>query len=134
MAFEDHAGPVFPAIAGSAIQPRQVVGLPAPTAAPRTLVPVIATGVEPVGIVGEASVARGDAVRVYLEGNTVKAVAAASLGNGAKVGPNAATTSLFPITQASGVAHWQVGVALEAAAAGQLFSVYVNPQRISGTP
>lgn len=62
-------------------------------------------------------------------------VAAASLGIGAQVGPGIGTTGLVPVG-ASGVAvssaliKWRVGVALENAAAGQLFTVKIAPGEV----
>lgn len=65
-----------------------------------------------------------------------KAIAAASLGVGCFVGAGIGTTSLVPIA-ASGVASalgavqypkYVLGVALEAAAAGAIFTVAIRPQ------
>jgi hypothetical protein len=131
MAFELHSGPVFPGVAASPLGARQGVRLSASGPA-RGVIPVTATGAEFFGITGDATAAAGDAVRVYLEGNVVKAKAAASLGQNADVGVNSATDGFVPITGASGIAHQVVGKALEAAAAGQIFSLYVNPRQLGG--
>jgi hypothetical protein len=81
---------------------------------------------------------------VYLDDNIVKAVAAASLGAGAEVcvasigvasgaqrNAIATITLLGPLTIASGTAKWAVGIAMDPAAAGEVFSVYLKP-RLTG--
>jgi hypothetical protein len=68
-------------------------------------------------------------------GGVGKAIAAASLGIGALVTPGAATFGLVPVgasgvAAASGVIKYAVGIALEAAAAGSIFSVRIQPQQV----
>jgi hypothetical protein len=62
-------------------------------------------------------------------------VAGASLGIGALVCAAAATFGLVPVgasgvAAASGVIKYAVGVALENAAAGSIFSVRIQPQQV----
>ncbi|MGH2954871.1 MAG: hypothetical protein ACRD2Z_09695 [Thermoanaerobaculia bacterium] len=89
----------------------------------------------------DASALRAEGVTVYEETNVVRAVAGASLGFGAEVGVAsigiasaaqdnavATITQLGPISAASGVAQWAVGQSLSAAAAGEVFSLFVKPR------
>lgn len=68
-------------------------------------------------------------------GGIGKAVAAASIGMGGRVGVGIATTGLVPVgasgvAAASGFIKYQVGIAMEAAAAGSIFSVKIQPQQV----
>lgn len=109
----------------------------------------------PFGVIGEATAPLGVGdgqsalntfpAEVREEGNIVKAIAGASLGAGAEVvvatigvctkvqgGSFVATVpQLGPITVASGTIQWAVGISLDAAPAGSLFTLYVKP-RLSG--
>lgn len=66
-------------------------------------------------------------ITVYQEGNVCKAVAAASLGFGANVGIASTNGDFGPVAAASGSAKVVVGQARTSAAAGETFSLYVNP-------
>lgn len=127
--------------AASAAAPYQTFKLD--TAAEDQIVAAATNTDRPFGI-SDASVAQGQRVTVYEDGNIVKAVAAASLGHGGEVGVAtfgvasaaqgnalATITQLGPVTGASGVSKWAVGVAMENAAAGEVFSVYVSPRQLS---
>ncbi len=129
MAFEILTGP-FPGLAASAIQDRQVVAL---TTAERGVIPLAgatspAFGIECRG----ASAAQGEGVTIALRGECAKAIAAASLGAGADIAVVGATRSLGLAAGASGLARWTVGQSLTAAAAGETFTLYVNPRQLSG--
>jgi hypothetical protein len=129
MAFEILDDP-FPGIAASAIQDRQVVAL---TTSERGVIPMsggtsIAFGIECRG----ASALQGEGVTIALRGECAKAVAAASLGAGADIAVVGATRSLGLAAGASGLARWTVGQSLTAAAAGEVFTLYVNPRQLSG--
>ena len=114
----------------SAVSAKKAVGLSASQVG--YVVPVIANTVEPIGVTISAASAVGDPVAVYhgAAGNVVKAVAAASLGHGADVGIASNNGDLGPVAAASGAARFRVGKSLQAAAAGETFSVYVDPARL----
>lgn len=131
MAFELILTNQYPGIAASVIQDRHVVGLT--TTAERAVVPLAAGTVEPHGITG-ASALLGEAVTIYGQGNYCKAVANASLGFGQYVGVSGATKSLGIVAGASGTVVWAVGRSVTAAAAGEVFTFYVNPTKLSGSP
>lgn len=81
-----------------------------------------------------ASVAQGQALEVDVEG-VGKARAAASLGAGAFVGPasGVATDGLVPMALTVGSAMFgrvKLGQALENAAAGDIFSVFIQPDQL----
>lgn len=126
MAFELHRG-AFPGLAASAIDAHQAVRL---VDAERGVAPANAGNQEPFGV-ALATAAQGEAVTAHDVGNVVKAVAGASLGAGANVGVTGATASLSPIAGASGVIRFSVGKSVTAAATGEVFSLYVNPQQLS---
>lgn len=88
-------------------------------------------GQRPLGVIGAASLAQGQHVAVYEDGNVVKAKAAASLGVGADVFSNG-SVSLLPAAAASGSAVWSVGVSESPAAAGEIFSLRVHVRQLSG--
>lgn len=88
-------------------------------------------GQRPLGSIDVASLAQGQHVAVYEDGNVVKAKAAASLGVGADI-YSAGSTSLLPAAAASGAAVWSVGVAESPAAAGEIFSLRVHVRQLSG--
>lgn len=110
-------------IAASAMSPMTVVALNPGLA--NGVVAASAAAHEPFGVT-VASAGRGEAVTIYDRGNIVKVKAGASLGHGGNVGLAAATTSLAPV--ASG--QWRVGKAIESAAAGEIFSLYVDPLQL----
>lgn len=129
MAFELHRT-AFPGIAASNLVPRTVVKL-ADGSQDRAVCGATNNTEMPLGI-SLASGLRGEAVTVHDRGNVVKVVAAASLGVGADVNLAAAGThSLAPVAGASGAARWSVGQAVSSAAAGEVFSLYVNPRQLS---
>jgi hypothetical protein len=130
MAFEIINTNQYPGLAASVIQDRQVVTM---TTSERGVCPVAAATVEPHGIT-IASALLGEAVTVMGQGNYAKAVAAASLGFGTLVGVTGATRSLGLAAGASGSVVWAVGRSCTAAAAGEVFTFYVNPRQLSGTP
>ncbi len=106
MAFEliDHGE--YPGLCASNIGDKMVVAI---TTGERGVVPVIAATTEPLGIT-IATGLRTEGVAVVTHGNVAKALA---------VG-------------ASGTANWRVGKSVTAAAAGEVFSVYVTPAQMSG--
>ena len=102
-------------------------------AAARSVVVAATHNVEIQGFVSNASYAAGEAVTVYGEGAVVEAVAAASLGAGADVAVASTNGALGPAAAgASGVTVYRVGRSIEAAAAGEKFSLYVKPKQLSG--
>lgn len=132
MAFELHRGEGLPVFAASAINPGKIPVMWSPTLA-RNVVPVASPTSEPLGFADiTASVAAGAAINVYEAKHIVKAVAVASLGANANVGIGSTNGALGPVAKATGTATWRVGVALEAAAAAETFSVYVSPQQLAG--
>jgi len=130
MAFELHHDNAFPGLAASAIQDRQVVYL-IPGSSERAVAPCTVASARPHGV-ALASAIVGQAVTVHDRGNYVKCVAAASLGNGGEVGVVGATKSLGPLTAASGSVSCSAGQAVTAAAAGEVFTLYVNPRQLGG--
>ena len=130
MAFELIDEP-FPGLVASAVQDRQVVVLIGGSAE-RAVGPASNASQIPHGITGAASQAVGEAVAVRDLGDYAKAIAAASIGVGAEMAVIGATRSLGIAAGASGVAKWSVGYAVSAAAAGEVFTLYVRPRQISG--
>lgn len=144
---DDHELPISPA---STCVPFSVVKLAGSSAL--RILPVASNNDRPFGVVGEATSplvtgqAAGLAAAVHEEGNVVKAIAGASLGAGAEValatigvatkaqgGSYVATvTQLGPISVASGSQIWAVGIALDAVAAGEIFSLYIKPRLTGG--
>ncbi len=123
----------FPAIAGSAIRPGEVVKFGG--GVDRGVIPIVATSSEfAAGVVDNrtATAAPGEAVTVYETGAVVEGLAVASMGVGAEVAVASANIGFVPITAASGIARNSVGVAQTPAAAGEFFSLYIRPRALSG--
>lgn len=129
MAFELHRS-ALPGIAASAINAQSVVTHDIGDTQ-RQFLPVSTSGLEPVGVALATAVNPGDGVTVHDAYNVVKIVAAASLGAGANVGVASTNGQLGIVAGASGVTTWRVGKSLSAAAAGETFSLYVNPRQLS---
>lgn len=143
MAGELHRpGHQLPVKAASAINPHsavQLVGtseLLAIAAASTNLRPFGVTGGQTAGASG---INQNELVTIYEPGNIVKVKAAASLGVGAEVGVTGASGGAagFSIVApaslgASGIAVWSTGQSLSPAAAGELFSLYINPRLVGG--
>lgn len=140
MAFELYRW-TFPAIAASAIGAGDPVRL-SPSAAERQVVPLATWNLEPFGIAlatanyAAATPPFSAAVGVVDIGNTIKVTAGASLGVGADIG--VATTAgapwAGPVAGAAGTVVWRVGKSVSAAAAGEVFGLYVSPRQLSGLP
>lgn len=129
-AFELHRSG-FPALAASALSAGQLVSHDTGDTQ-RQVVPIATVNVEPLGVALASAANPGDAVTVMDRGSVVKVLAAASLGAGADVGNVGATTSLGLVAGASGVVKWAAGKSMTAAAAGEVFSFYVNPRQLGG--
>jgi hypothetical protein len=147
MAFELYRW-TFPAIAASAISAGQPVQFTVATAgtspADRQVVPLGSVNLEPFGIAlatanyAAATPPFSAGVGIVDRGNTIKVTAIASLGVGADVGVGTniagqASGWAVPVAAASGVDTWRVGKAVSPAAAGEVFSLYVDPFRLSST-
>ncbi len=132
MAFEILVAP-FPGIAASHVQDRQVVVLTT-GATERGVMPCSgATNQLPHGIECRgASALQGEGVTIAAAGEYAKAIAAASLGAGAEIAVVGATRSLGLGAGASGGARYSVGQSVTPAAAGEVFTLYVNPRQLSG--
>jgi hypothetical protein len=129
MAYELHNGLKLPLRSGTAaIGLKQAVALD--TAGGGDVVAIATNNVRPIGFT-IATVAALRAGAVHGVGNVVKAVAAASLGIGAECGVASTNGNLGPISGASGVSKWALGQAVSPAAAGETFSLLVNPRQIS---
>ena len=102
-----------------------------PSAA-RSVLIAATNNVEIQGFVSDATYIAGEAVTVYGEGDVVEAIAGASLGVGVDIAVASTNGAVGPAAGASGVVKHRVGRSLEAAAAGEKFSLYVKPQQISG--
>jgi len=131
MAFERHRT-AFPGIAIATISSRVPVRV-APTGAQDRAVVPVATTSEPVfGFSADTGAVPGAALPIHDEGNTVKVVAAASIGVGAEVGIASSNGAMGPIAGASGVVRHSAGLSVTAAAEGEVFSLYVRPRQLSG--
>lgn len=117
----------FSGRAASAIQPYGVLCFPVGSGIDYGLVPAVA-GSSPVFGVSRASAAVGDAAMCITYGEA-KVRALASLGAGAIVGPGAAgSIGVVPLTAASApTLTANVGVAVQNAAAGDIFTILVRP-------
>lgn len=126
MAYENHNRGQVSRVAASQVEAWQVVErVPGVDHQVR---PAAGPAVRPMGItLNKAS--QGRDVTVHLAGNIVKARAAAAATYGDNVGAVAATTSIGPVS-ASGA--YRVGMAESSALAGEVFSVMVDPERLTG--
>lgn len=129
MAFDLHNNPL-PGIAATVIEDRVAVRFIA-GATQRAVGPVASSNQEPLGVVDAGATSLAP-VTVHGDQSYVKAVAVASLGAGAEVGHASANGALGPVAGASGSDIWRVGIAQEPAAAGEVFTVFVNPRQLSG--
>jgi hypothetical protein len=131
MAFELYRW-TFPGIAASAINSGAALQLSA-SAVERQFIPIATLNVEPFGIAlaSAGGTALQAAVPVVDAGNVIKVTAVASLGCGADVGVASTNGGLGPVAAASGVLTWAVGKAMQNAAAGEAFGLYVKPVRLS---
>jgi hypothetical protein len=146
MAHERHNGVKFPGIAiATLVGPLSGGGaMPvksAPTGTqPRAVLPIATYNELPLGIaLAKAQPAASGAeypaaVTVHGQGNTVKVVAGASIGVGAEVNIASSNGAMGPVAAASGSLRYTIGQSETPAAAGEVFSLYVNPRPLSGTP
>lgn len=130
MAFAIDGGAVLPCFAATHLGERVPVKL-VEGATARIVAPVASLNEETIGFT-QTSASSGFAVEVQAVGNIVKAVAAASVGAGADVALGSPNGALGPVAAASGVVKYKSGVSLSDAAAGEVFSVFVNPRQLSG--
>lgn len=100
------------------------------TAADRQVVAAASVNDRVHGFIDSATHLQGEAVTVYGQGAVVSVVAAASLGAGAAVGVASTNGAIGPVSGASGLTKYEAGVSVESAAAGEKFSLYVNPRQI----
>lgn len=128
MSFDLHRD-AAPFTAASNIQNLQAVTIA--SGGNRQVAPVASCNVEPFGL-SIASAVQGLAVSVHEVQNYVAVTAAASVGRGGNVGVVGATNSLGPVAAASGSVVYRVGVSVTSAAAGEEFTVFVNPRQLSG--
>ena len=123
MAFRDHKGFTYAEKCASVVLPGQAVRLIGTSAA--LVVAATNNTFEPFGVV-EATALVGEHVTIYGNDNIVRAKAAASMGAGADVFVAPATAAFAPVVP-SGM--WRAGISMDAAAAGDSFSLYVSPRR-----
>lgn len=98
----------------------------------------VAGGAQTYGLVYAATAASANVNVTIQTGGWGRAVAAASLGIGAYVGPGVGTGGLVPLAvsgvasgaPAAAAARFALGVALEAATAGTTFTVSIRPQEV----
>lgn len=122
----------FPAIAGSPIAAGQAVKLATGSPGTRVVIPVTAVTDECFGFAKQGAAATtGAAVALDQAGAIVECLAAASLGAGAGIGFASTNNTVGPLAAASGVNRQQFGKALQAAADGEYFEVFVNPKQLS---
>lgn len=124
-----HNPAAFPGIAAAALLPYQPVALA--TTVERGVLPCASTNQQPIGVT-HATAASGRPVAVHEYPEIVEAIAGASLGGGVAVMVGSANGALVPAAAASGSPRFSVGQSLGPAAAGETFSLYVNPRQISG--
>lgn len=91
------------------------------------VLPVSTATQVPVGV-GLAAADLGRDVAVHTRGNVVKVYAGASIGHGALVGVVAATRA---VVVAAGAGTYAVGRAQMNAQPGEIFSVFVDPERLA---
>jgi hypothetical protein len=143
MPWELHHGQRETLRAVAALVPRSLVQL-SPTVVDSCF--AVGSGANrPFGLI-DASVAAGYNVTVYGDDNIVKAIAAASFGQGAEVGIASlgvatkaqgasylATVQQFGVAAgASGVVGWAVGIARSAGAVGEEFSLEIRIRETGG--
>ena len=118
---------VFSGRAASAIQPYGVIGFPAGSGIDYGLVPVAAASSPGLGV-SRASHAVGEAAECIIFGEA-KVRALASLGAGAAVGAGAAgSIGVLPVAAASAPTLVNsIGIAVQNAAAGDIFTIIVRP-------
>lgn len=133
----------FPGIAASAIRAGDAVGFPVGSGGlERQVVPLASWNLEPFAVAlatanyAAATPPFSAGVPLVDAGNTLKVTAGASLGAGADIGIATTAGSLImgPVVGAAGTVVWRVGKAVSAAAAGEVFSLYVSPRQLSGLP
>lgn len=87
----------------------------------------------PIGMTIATIASVGDPVTVVV-GGIAKGIAGASLGAGAPVGVGSTNGVLIPqtpsVTATAMALRWVVGVSLDAAAAGDVFSIWVKPDQL----
>lgn len=120
----------FPAVVASDCNPGSAVKFDAGDF-DRQVVAIASQNLEPVGIT-LATALQGGAVTVLDDESLVKVTAGASLGAGADVGVASTNGSLGPVSGASGSVVYRVGKSTSAAAAGEVFSLYIRPRQLSG--
>lgn len=123
---------VFPFKAASAIsQWVPVIGLEGTSSIDETVIRAGSTNQFPIGMTIASVASPGDPVSVVGAGKA-KGIAGASLGAFTPVGVGSTNGILIPLTRnavASNVLN-QVGVSVQAAAAGDTFTIIVNPAQI----
>lgn len=138
MAFDlDRAGFQFPAkCQGSLtyVASGKLAGAPVGFGTAAEQAVFLATGVEPWGIAKAGVFADGERVTIYEAGNYKKAVAAASLGAHTNLALGSTNGALAPMAPASGAFAWAIGKSMGAAAAGEVFTVRIDPKRVTGAP
>src|SRR5438128_174388 len=127
-AFELHRGG-YPGIAASAINAGAVVRQNTGDVQ-RSFLPCASSNQEPFGIVQATGASPGGGITVYDQQNTVKVTAIASLGAGQDVGVASTNGGIALVSGASGSVVWGVGKSMTAAAAGEVFSVYIRPRQL----
>lgn len=133
MAFELHRPGLQRAIkAASAILPRQAVCLGGSSAL--HALPCATNSQRPFGLNGNATGGASglnaeQAIVVYERQNYVKAIAAASVGVGAEVEVASSNGALGPAQMITASGHWAVGISQTPAAAGEVFTVLIEPRK-----
>ena len=130
MAFDLHRpGFQFAAKAQGAVNPvasGKLAGQPVGFGTAAEQAVFLASGAEPWGVAKVGSYADGDRMTIYEPGNYVKADAAVSVGWAAEVSIATANGALGLVASGS----WSLGKSIGPAAAGDVFTVLIRPQRI----
>lgn len=122
----------FPAKAASAINAGVPVRLNTGDV-DREVLPCASANVEPFGI-ALATAGAAEALTVMDQGNLVKVTAIASLGAGQDIGVASSNGALGVVSGASGSVVWSIGKSHSAAAAGEVFSLYIRPRQLVTQP
>lgn len=129
MTFVLHRDQGLPCVAASNIAANVPVKLVTGGSGQMLVIPAATSTDEILGFT-HAVATQGDAVAVHGPFAIVKAIAAASLGQG-PVGIASTNGALGPISGASGFVKKAVGDSVGPAAPGETFSVYVNSRQLS---
>lgn len=109
-----------------------VIGLEKASSIDETVIPAGSYNQFPIGMTMATVASPGDPVSVVMFGGKTKAIAGASLGAFTPVGVGSTNGILVPLARssvASAITN-QVGFSVQAAAPGDVFTIFVNPAEV----